>query len=60
MFSYNKFKNNCYKDVVIVCVINCGISVFVGFVIFFILGFMVNEKNVLVFEVVDGGQYLYK
>lgn len=55
MFSYNKFKNNCYKDVVIVCVINCGISVFVGFVIFFILGFMVNEKNVLVFEVVDGG-----
>lgn len=55
MSSYNKFKNNCYKDAVIVCVINCGTSVFAGFVIFSILGFMANEKNVPVSEVADGG-----
>ncbi|XP_078332547.1 sodium- and chloride-dependent glycine transporter 2-like isoform X2 [Crassostrea virginica] len=55
MSSYNKFKNNCYRDAVIVCVINCGTSVFAGFVIFSILGFMANEKNVPVSEVADGG-----
>ncbi|XP_048729154.2 sodium- and chloride-dependent glycine transporter 1-like isoform X2 [Ostrea edulis] len=55
MSSYNKFKNNCYRDALIVCVINCGTSVFAGFVIFSILGFMAQEKNVPVSEVAQGG-----
>ncbi|XP_062617416.1 sodium- and chloride-dependent glycine transporter 1-like isoform X1 [Saccostrea cucullata] len=55
MSSYNKFKNNCYRDALIVCIINCGTSVFAGFVIFSILGFMAQEKNVPVSEVAQGG-----
>lgn len=35
---YMLVRNNCYRDVILVLVINCGIFVFVGVVIFFILG----------------------
>lgn len=43
-----------YRDVMIVLVINCSISVFVGFVIFSVLGFMVyvfgkEVKDVVIF-----------
>lgn len=41
-----------YRDVIIVSVINCGISFFVGFVVFSVLGFMVKILDVLVGEVV--------
>ncbi|KAK3101074.1 hypothetical protein FSP39_000752 [Pinctada imbricata] len=55
MSSYNKFNNNCYKDALIVCFINCGTSVFAGLVIFSILGFMAYEKGVSMEDVVAGG-----
>ncbi|XP_071086750.1 sodium-dependent proline transporter-like [Haliotis cracherodii] len=55
MASYNKFKNNCYRDAIIVALINCGTSVFAGFAIFSLLGFMAYQSNVEVSEVADEG-----
>lgn len=53
--SYNKFHNNCEKDTLIVSLINCGTSLFAGFVIFTMMGFMAHNLGVSVDEVVKGG-----
>ncbi|XP_022099144.1 sodium- and chloride-dependent glycine transporter 1-like [Acanthaster planci] len=53
--SYNKFHNNCYFDSVLVATLNCATSIFAGFVIFSIMGFMANELNREVGDVVDEG-----
>ncbi|CAH8872469.1 unnamed protein product [Trichobilharzia szidati] len=53
--SYNKFKNNCCRDAVLVAVINCATSVYAGFVIFTNLGFMAYKKNTTVAAVASGG-----
>ena len=58
MSSYNKFNNNCYRDSLIVGVINCGTSIFAGFVIFSILGFIAHEKGVSVDKVATDGEFL--
>lgn len=55
MSSFNNFKNNCWRDSVIVAFINCGTSVFGGFAIFSLLGYMAHVTNQDVADVADSG-----
>uniref|UniRef100_A0A2C9KHS4 Uncharacterized protein n=1 Tax=Biomphalaria glabrata TaxID=6526 RepID=A0A2C9KHS4_BIOGL len=60
MASYNKFNHNVYRDSMLVPVINCGTSLFAGFVIFSVLGYMAHELNTSVDEIVTQGNHLKK
>ncbi|XP_025088378.1 sodium- and chloride-dependent glycine transporter 1-like isoform X2 [Pomacea canaliculata] len=53
--SYNKFHNNCFKDALIVGVGNVATSIFAGFVIFGIVGYLAKELDMPVDQVVDQG-----
>ncbi|KAL5007796.1 hypothetical protein ScPMuIL_016602 [Solemya velum] len=53
--SYNKFHNDCFKDTLIVGVGNICTSLFAGFVIFAIIGYLASELGMRVDEVVDQG-----
>ncbi|XP_070591563.1 sodium-dependent serotonin transporter isoform X2 [Erythrolamprus reginae] len=49
--SYNKFHNNCYQDALITSAVNCLTSFLAGFVIFTVLGYMAEMRNLPVSEV---------
>ncbi|KAK3706150.1 hypothetical protein QZH41_010658, partial [Actinostola sp. cb2023] len=53
--SYNPFHNNCEKDALVVCLINCGTSFFAGFVIFSVVGYMAFFLQTTVDKVADSG-----
>ncbi|KAM6895740.1 sodium- and chloride-dependent betaine transporter-like [Xenentodon cancila] len=53
--SYNKYNNNCYRDCLALCCLNSATSIFAGFVVFSILGFMAHDLNLPVSEVTTSG-----
>ncbi|XP_056000421.1 sodium-dependent proline transporter-like [Ostrea edulis] len=55
MASYNKFNNNCYRDSIILALISEGTSIFGGFAIFTIVGYMAHIAGKPVEDVVQAG-----
>ncbi|XP_052068104.1 sodium- and chloride-dependent GABA transporter 1-like [Mytilus californianus] len=53
--SYNKYNNNVYKDACLISMLNSFTSMFSGFVIFSVVGFMAHEQNKPVSEVAASG-----
>ena len=53
--SYNDFHNDFYHQLGFVCLMNSGTSIFAGFAIFSVLGFMASEQGVSVADVAEKG-----
>ena len=56
--SYNKFNNNCYRDAILVTMVNSLTSIFSGFIIFSVLGFMAKETGKNIKDIVQEGPAL--
>jgi len=53
--SYNNFKNNTLRDSILIGICNSATSIFAGFVVFTILGFLANKTGVPIEKVVNDG-----
>lgn len=53
--SYNQRDNNCYRDAFILCLLNSATSLFAGFAIFSVLGYMSYELGVSIKAVAESG-----
>ncbi|XP_031332945.1 sodium- and chloride-dependent glycine transporter 2-like isoform X2 [Photinus pyralis] len=53
--SYNNFKNNCMKDVVIIAAANLFTSIYAGLAIFAMLGFLAKQLDVPIENVATDG-----
>ncbi|XP_035774254.1 sodium- and chloride-dependent glycine transporter 2-like [Anopheles albimanus] len=55
MASYNQFKNNTKFDSMLIPLINCGTSIFAGFVVFSVLGYFSHQTGLPVATAATGG-----
>ncbi|XP_065218799.1 sodium- and chloride-dependent taurine transporter-like [Planococcus citri] len=53
--SYNKFNNNFVKDCFIIAATNTSTSLYAGFAIFSVLGYMAKEQGVPIAQVAESG-----
>ncbi|XP_043270950.1 sodium- and chloride-dependent glycine transporter 1 isoform X2 [Venturia canescens] len=58
MASYNQFRNDNRLDSILIPILNCGTSIFAGFVVFSVLGFMAKQTGLPVSVVATGGPSL--
>ncbi|XP_063885612.1 sodium- and chloride-dependent GABA transporter 1-like isoform X2 [Scylla paramamosain] len=56
--SYNKFRNRCQRDALVVPLLNCFTSILAGFVVFSVLGFMAHRTGTSVENVTAAGPSL--
>jgi SNF family Na+-dependent transporter len=55
MSSFNKFKNNCLRNAITVALINCSTSIYGGFAIFSVVGFMAKQAGAPIEKVAQAG-----
>ena len=53
--SFNPNESNCYRDSIMICLINSATSLFSGFAVFAFIGFMAHETGLSVAEVTTTG-----
>ncbi|XP_004521781.1 sodium- and chloride-dependent glycine transporter 1 [Ceratitis capitata] len=55
MASYNNFRNNARGDSFVIPIVNCATSIFAGFVVFSVLGFLSHQSGIPVATVATSG-----
>jgi len=55
MASYNSFDHNCYRDAILINIVSFCTSLYAGLAVFSIIGYMADENNLDVSQVIDSG-----